>query len=157
MTTIAQAIKQLEQDIETKQNQLAVLMTVRTDAPEVQAKKYGPVKKPRKPSKPSKPRRAYKFKNKSTYRKGASAKMLSEEFTGRTVRGAMKEVMNFTNFSDKTFSMDDIAGLIVNPKIRKPAAIRGCISVGLSEMPDVVTRVGRGQYQLKHAFNVSPR
>ena len=151
MTTIAQAIKQLEQDIETKQNQLAVLMTVRTDAPEVQTKKHGPVKKPRKP------RKAYKFQNKSTYRKGASAKMLSEEFTGKSVRGAMKEVMTFTNFSNKTFDMDDVAKLIVNPKIRKPAAIRGCISVGLSEMPDVVTRVGRGQYQLKHAFNTSPR
>ena len=149
MTTIAQAVKQLEVEIQGKQNQLTTLLEL---MPKGNPGGYG---KP-KPSKP-KPKGPKKRRKKIVYRKGASAKQLADEFTGKSVRGAMKEVMNFTNFSDKTFSMDDSAGLIVNPKIRKPAAIRGCISVGLSEMPDVVTRVGRGQYQLKHAFNISPR
>ena len=149
MTTIAQAVQQLEVEIQEKQNQLTTLLEL---MPKGNPGGYG---KP-KPSKP-KPKGPKKRRKKIVYRKGASAKQLADEFTGKSVRGAMKEVMNFTNFSDKTFSMDDIAGLIVNPKVRKPAAIRGCISVGLSEMPDVVTRVGRGQYQLKHAFNISPR
>jgi len=149
MTTIAQAVKQLEVEIQVKQNQLTTLLEL---MPKGNPGGYG---KP-KPSKP-KPKGPKKPRKKLVYRRGASAKQLADKFNGQSVRGAMKEVMTFTNLSDKTFSMDDIAGLIVNPKVRKPAAIRGCISVGLSEMPDVVTRVGRGQYQLKHAFNVSPR
>jgi len=149
MTTIAQAVKQLEVEIQVKQNQLTTLLELMPKG------NPGGYSKP-KPSKP-KPKGPKKPRKKLVYRRGASAKQLADKFNGQSVRGAMKEVMTFTNLSDKTFSMDDIAGLIVNPKVRKPAAIRGCISVGLSEMPDVVTRVGRGQYQLKHAFNVSPR
>ena len=149
MTTIAQAVKQLQVEIQVKQNQLTTLLEL---MPKGNPGGYG---KP-KPSKP-KPKGPKKPRKKLVYRRGASAKQLADKFNGQSVRGAMKEVMTFTNFSDKTFGMDDVAGLIVNPKVRKPAAIRGCISVGLSEMPDVVTRVGRGQYQLKHAFNVSPR
>ena len=149
MTTIAQAVKQLEVEIQVKQNQLTTLLEL---MPKGNPGGYG---KP-KPSKP-KPKGPKKPRKKLVHRRGASAKQLADEFNGQSVRGAMKEVMTFTNFSDKPFGMDDVARLIVNPKIRKPAAIRGCISVGLSEMPDVVTRVGRGQYQLKHAFNISPR
>jgi len=149
MTTIAQAVKQLQVEIQVKQNQLTTLLEL---MPKGNPGGYG---KP-KPSKP-KPKGPKKPRKKIVYRKGASAKQLADEFNGQSVRGAMKEVMTFTNFSDKPFGMDDVARLIVNPKIRKPAAIRGCISVGLSEMPDVVTRVARGQYQLKHAFNISPR
>ena len=149
MTTIAQAVKKLEVEIQVKQNQLTTLLEL---MPKGNPGGYG---KP-KPSKP-KPKGPKKPRKKIGYRKGASAKQLADEFNGQSVRGAMKEVMTFTNFSDKPFGMDDVARLIVNPKIRKPAAIRGCISVGLSEMPDVVTRVGHGQYQLKHAFNISPR
>jgi len=149
MTTMAQAVKQLEVEIQVKQNQLTTLLEL---MPKGNPGGYG---KP-KPSKP-KPKGPKKPRKKLVYRRGLSAKQLADKFNGQSVRGAMKEVMTFTNFSDKTFGMDDVAGLIVNPKVRKPAAIRGCISVGLSEMPDVVTRVGRGQYQLKHAFNVSPR
>ena len=149
MTTMAQAAKQLEVEIQVKQNQLTTLLEL---MPKGNPGGYG---KP-KPSKP-KPKGPKKPRKKLVYRRGVSAKQLADEFNGQSVRGAMKEVMTFTNFSDKTFGMDDVAGLIVNPKVRKPAAIRGCISVGLSEMPDVVTRVGHGQYQLKHAFNVSPR
>ena len=149
MTTIAQAVKQLQVEIQVKQNQLTTLLEL---MPKGNPGGYG---KP-KPSKP-KPKGPKKPRKKIVYRRGISAKQLADKFNGQSVRGAMKEVMTFTNFSDKTFGMDDVARLIVNPKIRKPAAIRGCISVGLSEMPDVVTRVGRGQYQLKHAFNISPR
>ena len=149
MTTMAQAVKQLEVEIQVKQNQLTTLLEL---MPKGNPGGYG---KP-KPSKP-KPKGPKKPRKKLVYRKGTAAKQLADKFNGQSVRGAMKEVMTFTNFSDKTFGMDDVAGLIVNPKVRKPAAIRGCISVGLSEMPDVVTRVGHGQYQLKHAFNVSPR
>ena len=141
--TIAQLKLKALKDIATLQEQLDFYESIE---PTAHAKKHGPVRKPRKPRK-----RIMK-----AYKKGISAKQLADEFTGGSVRDAMKKVITFTNFGNKQFGMAEVAQMIVNPKIRKPRQIRGAISVGLGEMPNLVTRVKEGKYVLKQGFNTRP-